>query len=74
MPKPVERTLRSKACCRVTIQQSWWYRKYSSRARNDPPLCHWLKLSGRWLEVAGFEPGQRVRSTVEDKRLVITPD
>ncbi|WP_407945462.1 SymE family type I addiction module toxin [Paraburkholderia hiiakae] len=34
----------------------------------------WLKLAGRWLELAGFEAGQRVRITVEDKRLVITPD
>ncbi|MEX3920750.1 SymE family type I addiction module toxin [Paraburkholderia sp. BR10872] len=59
---------------RVTIQQSWRYRRYSSRARNDPPLYPWLKLSSRWLEVAGFEAGQRVRITVEDKRLVITPD
>ncbi|WP_245639756.1 SymE family type I addiction module toxin [Paraburkholderia heleia] len=33
-----------------------------------------LKLSGCWLELAGFEAGQRVRITVEDKRLVITPD
>lgn len=59
---------------RVTIQQSWRYRKPSSRARYDPPLYPWLKLSGRWLELAGFEAGQRVRITVEDKRLVITPD
>ncbi|MCP3706782.1 type I toxin-antitoxin system SymE family toxin [Paraburkholderia sp. CNPSo 3274] len=59
---------------RVTIQESWRYRRSSSRARNDPPLYPWLKLSGRWLEVAGFEAGQRVRITVEDKKLVITPD
>ncbi|MEM5317238.1 SymE family type I addiction module toxin [Paraburkholderia sp. JHI869] len=59
---------------RVTIQQSWRYRSLSSRARTDPPLYPWLKLSGRWLELAGFEAGQRVRVTVENKRLVITLD
>ncbi|MDN7528396.1 SymE family type I addiction module toxin [Burkholderia orbicola] len=26
-----------------------------------------------WLEEAGFEAGERVRVTVEDKRLIITP-
>ncbi|RQS48355.1 SymE family type I addiction module toxin [Burkholderia sp. Bp8984] len=29
----------------------------------------WIK----WLEDAGFEAGERVRITVEDKRLIITP-
>ncbi|WP_281665175.1 SymE family type I addiction module toxin [Paraburkholderia fungorum] len=32
-----------------------------------------MKLSGRWIETAGFEPGQRVRITVEYRRLVTTP-
>ncbi|MFM0237101.1 SymE family type I addiction module toxin [Paraburkholderia phytofirmans] len=27
-----------------------------------------MKLSGRWIETAGFEPGQRVRITVEYQR------
>ncbi|MGY6239138.1 SymE family type I addiction module toxin (plasmid) [Burkholderia ambifaria] len=31
------------------------------------------KLVGVWLEDAGFEAGERVRITVEDKRLIITP-
>ncbi|WP_321934404.1 SymE family type I addiction module toxin [Paraburkholderia sp. J8-2] len=59
---------------RVTIQQSWRDRSLSSRTRTDPPLYPWFKLAGRWLELAGFEAGQRVRITVEDKRLVITTD
>ncbi len=59
---------------RVTIQQSSRYRGLSARTRTDPPLYPWLKLAGRWLELAGFEAGQRVKVTVEDNRLVITPD
>lgn len=33
----------------------------------------WIKLAGVWLEDAGFEAGERVRITVEEKRLIITP-
>ncbi|WP_454826743.1 SymE family type I addiction module toxin [Paraburkholderia xenovorans] len=33
-----------------------------------------MRIAGRWLEQAGFPPGQRVRITVEHGRLVITPD
>ncbi|KVL40251.1 hypothetical protein WS97_05390 [Burkholderia territorii] len=33
----------------------------------------WIKLAGVWLEDAGFEAGERVRITVEDKHLIITP-
>ncbi|WP_244109630.1 SymE family type I addiction module toxin [Burkholderia cenocepacia] len=29
--------------------------------------------SGSWLEDAGFDAGERVRITVEDKRLIIMP-
>ncbi|WP_322788568.1 SymE family type I addiction module toxin [Paraburkholderia oxyphila] len=32
-----------------------------------------MKLSGRWLETAGFAPRSRVRITVEHQRLIITP-
>ncbi|KWO47968.1 hypothetical protein WT97_07860 [Burkholderia sp. MSMB1459WGS] len=32
-----------------------------------------MKLSGRWIETAGFEPAQRVRIEVTQQRLVITP-
>lgn len=61
----------------VTIQQS---RRHQALAkylkpgaqRHEPPLVPWLKLSGRWLEQAGFDPGQRVRIKVERGRLVIT--
>ncbi|MEM5370072.1 SymE family type I addiction module toxin [Paraburkholderia azotifigens] len=57
----------------VTIQQSLRYRRFSSRPRRPPPLYTWLKFSGRWLELAGFEAGQHVRVEVEHGRLIITP-
>ncbi len=59
---------------RVTIQQSLRYRRINARARTEPPLYPWIKLSGRWLELAGFEAGQRVRIEVHHGRLVITHD
>ncbi|HTH60312.1 MAG TPA: SymE family type I addiction module toxin [Paraburkholderia sp.] len=31
-----------------------------------------MKLAGRWIEHAGFPPGQRVRISVEHGRLTIT--
>jgi toxic protein SymE len=44
----------------------------SGSRRNEPALVPWLKLSGRWLELAGFKPQQLVRIEVRDGRLVIT--
>ncbi|MCA7970310.1 type I toxin-antitoxin system SymE family toxin [Burkholderia sp. AU39826] len=39
-----------------------------------PPVVYlWTKLSGRWIEAAGFDPGQRLHVEVSHKRLVITP-
>ncbi|MDR0241095.1 MAG: type I toxin-antitoxin system SymE family toxin [Burkholderia sp.] len=39
-----------------------------------PPVMHlWMKLSGRWIEAAGFDPEQRLQIDVSHKRLVITP-
>ena len=60
----------------VTIQQSWRYQKPAHlhlHLRSEPPLYPWMKLSGRWIETAGFAPRSRVRITVEHQRLVITP-
>jgi toxic protein SymE len=60
----------------VTIQESWRYQKPARlpfHMRKEPPTFPWMKLSGRWIETAGFEPGSRVRITVEYQRLVITP-
>ncbi|WP_396331575.1 SymE family type I addiction module toxin [Burkholderia anthina] len=39
-----------------------------------PPVLHlWMKLSSRWIEEAGFAPGQRLRVDVSNRRRVITP-
>lgn len=60
----------------VTIQQSRRYqdmRALLKRPRTEPLMYAWMKLSGRWISDAGFEPGQRVRIQVEAGRLVITP-
>jgi hypothetical protein len=34
----------------------------------------WIRLSGKWLELAGFNPGQRVKINVEQGRLIITTE
>jgi toxic protein SymE len=57
----------------VTIQQSPRQRR-NWRVGYKPPLYPWMKLSGRWIEHAGFEAGQRVRISVEQGRLTITTD
>ncbi|WP_425469611.1 SymE family type I addiction module toxin [Paraburkholderia unamae] len=57
---------------RVTVQQSWRYRRINARTHTEPPHYPWIKLSGRWLELAGFEAGQQVRIEVHHGRLVIT--
>jgi len=56
----------------VTIQQSPRWRPYSPRRRPAPPLVPWFKLSGRWLEHAGFMPRQRLKIEVHAGKLVIT--
>jgi toxic protein SymE len=59
----------------VTVQQS---RRFHSswhkcvHQRTAPTLYPWMKLAGRWIEHAGFEPGQRVKVAVENGRLTIT--
>jgi hypothetical protein len=60
----------------VTIQESWRYQKPARlpfHMRKEPATFPWMKLSGRWIETAGFEPGSRVRITVEHQKLIITP-
>jgi len=57
----------------------WWFKHKQKPARlpfhmrKEPATFPWMKLSGRWIQTAGFEPGQRVRITVEHQKLVITP-
>ncbi|WP_415764268.1 SymE family type I addiction module toxin [Paraburkholderia sp. J10-1] len=55
----------------VTIQQSQRSQR-NWRSRTVPPLYPWMKLAGRWIEHAGFAPGQRVRVAIEHGRLTIT--
>ena len=57
----------------VTIQESRRWRPYAPHRRTNPPLVPWLKLSGRWLEDAGFKPRQRLKVEVQHERPVITP-
>ncbi|CAE6837648.1 SymE family type I addiction module toxin [Paraburkholderia haematera] len=39
----------------------------------DLPPAPWIRLSGRWLEAAGFGIGGRIRVEVQGNRLIITP-
>ncbi|MBN3769159.1 MULTISPECIES: SymE family type I addiction module toxin [Burkholderia] len=63
--------------CFVSSQSSLQTRRIVPHLRladMAPPVLHlWMKLSGRWIEAAGFEPEQRLRIDVTHKRLVITP-
>jgi toxic protein SymE len=59
----------------VTVQQSRrfqtsWHKP--AHLRTVPPLYPWMKLAGRWVEHAGFSPGQRVKIAVEHGKLTIT--
>lgn len=56
----------------VTIQESRRWQPYKPHRRNNAPLVPWLKLSGRWLEHAGFKPRQRLKVEVQLGKLVIT--
>lgn len=57
----------------VKVQQSLRYQAWPSHLSKPPKLYPWIKLSGRWIETAGFLPGQQVRITVEHGKLIITP-
>ncbi|HHT8996036.1 TPA: SymE family type I addiction module toxin [Burkholderia cenocepacia] len=64
----------------VTVQESARHHSLSrvlrairAHRKLNTTYFPWIKLAGVWLEDAGFEAGERVRITVEDKRLIITP-
>jgi len=63
--------------CFVNTQDSFQSRRIFPQLRfadKAPPVFHlWVKLSGRWIEEAGFGPEQRLQIEVAHKRLVITP-
>lgn len=56
----------------VTVQESQRYREWTSGNPKPATFYPWLKPAGRWIEQAGFTPGQRLRISVEHGRLVIT--
>lgn len=62
--------------CFVTEEASFRHRRLVPHLRladRAPPVLYlWTKLSGRWVEAAGFEPGQRLRIEATHRRLVIT--
>jgi toxic protein SymE len=39
----------------------------------DLPPAPWIRLSGRWLEQAGFEISGQIRVEVATGKLIITP-
>lgn len=39
----------------------------------DLPPAPWIRLSGRWLEEAGFGIGSQIRVEVQCNKLIITP-
>ena len=45
---------------------------WPSHLNKPAQLYPWIKLSGRWIEHAGFLPGQQVRITVERGKLIIS--
>jgi toxic protein SymE len=60
----------------VTVRESRRYRPYwdtEFRKYAPPKFYPWIKLSGRWIEHAGFEPWQKVKITVEYGKLTVTP-
>ncbi|MGV7243031.1 SymE family type I addiction module toxin [Caballeronia sp. M23-90] len=56
----------------VKVQQCLHHQAWPSHLNKPPKLYPWIKVSGRWIEHAGFLPGQQVRITVEHGRLIIT--
>ena len=57
----------------VKVQQSLRYQDFT-HLNKPPKLYPWIKLSGLWIEHAGFLPGQQVRVIVEHGKLIITAE
>ncbi len=53
---------------RLTISSLW----VGQRSEYQASFCPFLRLSGRWLEKAGFRIGQSVFVQVENGKLTIT--
>jgi len=54
---------------RLTISSLW----VGQRSAIEASYCPFLRLSGRWLERAGFRIGQSVFVQVENGKLTIMP-
>jgi hypothetical protein len=48
-------------------------KRHSPRQTQRPKAVPFLRLSGQWLEAAGFEIGSKVRVVVKADRLVVEP-
>ncbi|MBI0325477.1 SymE family type I addiction module toxin [Burkholderia plantarii] len=61
----------------VTIRESFRYNRdtVSPTGRRQFELTTFpsMRISGKWLEAAGFEPPQRVKIEVTSGRLILTP-
>jgi toxic protein SymE len=61
----------------VSSQRRPWARPkdfpYTRSEPPDYPDAPWIRLSGRWLERAGFQISDRIRVEVEKGKLTITP-
>jgi toxic protein SymE len=55
----------------VKVQRSLRYQTLL-HLNKPPQLYPWIKLSGRWIEQAGFSAGQQVRIAVEQCKLIIS--
>ncbi len=60
----------------ATIQQimRWQPSPKPGRPGRTPTFFPWLRIAGKWLHHAGFDPGQRVKIEVQHRRLVITAE
>ncbi|ACB62515.1 protein of unknown function DUF1813 HSP20-like protein [Burkholderia ambifaria MC40-6] len=72
-PVVTERFVTVQESARHIISLSRILRAIRAHRKLNTTYFPWIKLAGVWLEDAGFEAGERVRVTVEDKRLIITP-
>lgn len=55
----------------ITISRLYRDNLHDGR-RTSTSVLPTLRLTGRWLEQAGFHPGEKVKILVENGRLVIT--
>ncbi|WP_153074168.1 SymE family type I addiction module toxin [Paraburkholderia bonniea] len=57
----------------VVIHKSRRYQRLPNTNIKEPLTYPWLKLSGKWLETAGFKADLEVKVIVRNGKIVITP-